>query len=84
MFFFDKVILFPCLGTSTFAAYIGKKQVWPCGRAQQPNKICFTNYAIDTCKTQVFQRKIYNIIVNLYIYLKYATVTFSQMIRPVR
>lgn len=25
MFFFDKVILFPCIGTSTYTAYKGKK-----------------------------------------------------------
>lgn len=84
MFFFDKVILFPCIATSPYAAYKGKKQVWSCGRTQQPKKICLTNYVIDTCKTQVFQRKISNIIVNLYIYIKYATVTSSRMIRPVR
>lgn len=34
-------------------------------------------------KLRYFREK-YNIIVNLYIYLKYATITFSQMIRPVR
>lgn len=58
MFFFHKVILFPCIGTSTYAAYKGKKQAWPRGRAHQPNKICFINFATDTYKTQVFQRKV--------------------------